>query len=514
MSMPPEPVTGFCILPRVATMSSTSARRAAPSTQAAGRVLAGQLPVARGVEVERLDGDAHLVGPQLRARVEAAGRLRQGDGVSRGLEHSVQAHREEGDDTRGAAGRSAAAGSGSDTITNPSVSAVLWRRSSVSIGATKAILYESVVWTCLSLPPADVTVSRMGMVEQPYEYRRRELVEPDWTRFPGWAGVTQADWDSAQWQRVNCVRNIKQLRALMGDLLDERFYDDLAKDQSRARDDVDARAAADAQHDGAVDRRADAVGRPRLHRRLLRRPHPQLHAAGLLRPAHRLAVAPARLARLPPRARHVGGRGPHPPLPHQGARRAAPHLPAVLRALHPHGPRRQLDPPGRQAEVRPQARRPVCRDARLPAHLPRRARRRRLRWRRRQHAVEEPRGLHRPAPRHRQHPRHPARDEGPDGPAAALVRRRRRRGRGPGVGQGALAGRLARDPHARQQRPVAHALGRPGLQGDARRRGARRAQPGRAHARRQRLDGAAPRPVLRRSPTAPRSRPTTSTCAT
>ena len=72
----------------------------------------------------------------------------------------------------------------------------------------------------------------MGMVEQPYEYRRRELVEPDWTRFPGWAGVTQADWDSAQWQRVNCVRNIKQLRALMGDLLDERFYDDLARDQS------------------------------------------------------------------------------------------------------------------------------------------------------------------------------------------------------------------------------------------------------------------------------------------
>ena len=25
---------------------------------------------------------------------------------------------------------------------------------------------------------------------QPYEYRRRELVEPDWTRFPGWRDVT------------------------------------------------------------------------------------------------------------------------------------------------------------------------------------------------------------------------------------------------------------------------------------------------------------------------------------
>ena len=41
----------------------------------------------------------------------------------------------------------------------------------------------------------------MSKVEQPYAYVRRELVEPDWTRLPGWAGVTQSDWDSAQWQR-------------------------------------------------------------------------------------------------------------------------------------------------------------------------------------------------------------------------------------------------------------------------------------------------------------------------
>ena len=30
-SIPPDPVTGFCILPRLATMSSTSARTASPS---------------------------------------------------------------------------------------------------------------------------------------------------------------------------------------------------------------------------------------------------------------------------------------------------------------------------------------------------------------------------------------------------------------------------------------------------------------------------------------------------
>jgi lysine 2,3-aminomutase len=68
---------------------------------------------------------------------------------------------------------------------------------------------------------------------QPYEYVRRELVEPDWRRFPGWRDVTEAQWRDAQWQRVHCVKNIKQLKALMGDRLDERFYVDLAKDQEQ-----------------------------------------------------------------------------------------------------------------------------------------------------------------------------------------------------------------------------------------------------------------------------------------
>jgi lysine 2,3-aminomutase len=66
---------------------------------------------------------------------------------------------------------------------------------------------------------------------QPYEYRRTHLVEPDWTRFPGWRDVTTQQWQSAQWQRVNCVKNIKQLRAVMGNLLDDRFYVDLEADQ-------------------------------------------------------------------------------------------------------------------------------------------------------------------------------------------------------------------------------------------------------------------------------------------
>jgi KamA family protein len=70
------------------------------------------------------------------------------------------------------------------------------------------------------------------MIDQPYVYRHRELVEPDWRRLPGWANVSPQDWASAQWQRAHCVKNIRQLRQVMGDGLDERFYADLERDQA------------------------------------------------------------------------------------------------------------------------------------------------------------------------------------------------------------------------------------------------------------------------------------------
>ncbi len=71
-----------------------------------------------------------------------------------------------------------------------------------------------------------------GQTGQPYPYRRVELVEPDWTRFPGWRGVTSQEWGSAQWQRAHCVKNLRQLRELLGDLVDECFYTDLERDQA------------------------------------------------------------------------------------------------------------------------------------------------------------------------------------------------------------------------------------------------------------------------------------------
>src|SRR5450755_349199 len=69
------------------------------------------------------------------------------------------------------------------------------------------------------------------MISQPYVYRRHELAEPDWRRFPGWAGVSAADWESAQWQRAHCVKNTRQLRQVTGPGLDELFLADLDRDQ-------------------------------------------------------------------------------------------------------------------------------------------------------------------------------------------------------------------------------------------------------------------------------------------
>lgn len=58
-------------------------------------------------------------------------------------------------------------------------------------------------------------------------------MEPDWRRLPGWRDVNSADWRSAQWQRAHCVKNAAQLRAVMGDLLPEFVYADLARDQAQ-----------------------------------------------------------------------------------------------------------------------------------------------------------------------------------------------------------------------------------------------------------------------------------------
>jgi lysine 2,3-aminomutase len=87
--------------------------------------------------------------------------------------------------------------------------------------------------TELMVPYSDVDRAPVpDPLPQPYRYQRRELVEPDWRRFPGWRDVTAADWAGAQWQRAHCVKTVAQLRAVLGDLVEERFYLDLARDQA------------------------------------------------------------------------------------------------------------------------------------------------------------------------------------------------------------------------------------------------------------------------------------------
>ena len=68
-------------------------------------------------------------------------------------------------------------------------------------------------------------------MDQPYVYQRRELTEPDWHRFPAWADVTAAEWESAQWQRAHCVKNLRQLREVTGTGLNDDFLADLELDQ-------------------------------------------------------------------------------------------------------------------------------------------------------------------------------------------------------------------------------------------------------------------------------------------
>ena len=148
-----------------------------------------------------------------------------------------------------------------------------------------------------------------------------------------------SEWASVQWQRAHCVKNVKQLRELMGDLLDERFYADLERDQAER---ATMSMLVPPQMMNTMAPRDEPAGPGSLTDAFYADPIRHYMIPVFSRPAHRLVLAPARHPRLAARARHVGGRGAHPPLPHQGAGRAAADLPAVLRPLHPDGPGRQL----------------------------------------------------------------------------------------------------------------------------------------------------------------------------
>lgn len=66
---------------------------------------------------------------------------------------------------------------------------------------------------------------------QPYEYPlKREWVEPDWTRFPGYKNVTRDEWEDAVWQRKHTVKNLRELKETLGSLAPDDLMQSIEAD--------------------------------------------------------------------------------------------------------------------------------------------------------------------------------------------------------------------------------------------------------------------------------------------
>jgi lysine 2,3-aminomutase len=73
---------------------------------------------------------------------------------------------------------------------------------------------------------------RAHPAEQAFRYPlAREYVEPDWRRIPAYRDVTEAQWESAQWQRAHTVKNLTEFKRALGDFLDDELYQDILRDQ-------------------------------------------------------------------------------------------------------------------------------------------------------------------------------------------------------------------------------------------------------------------------------------------
>jgi lysine 2,3-aminomutase len=78
-----------------------------------------------------------------------------------------------------------------------------------------------------------IIVSNPTEVSQPIAYPpAREFVEPDWTRIPAYRGVSQKDWEGALWQRQHTIKNLRELKAALGDLLPTSLAESIARDQA------------------------------------------------------------------------------------------------------------------------------------------------------------------------------------------------------------------------------------------------------------------------------------------
>ena len=66
---------------------------------------------------------------------------------------------------------------------------------------------------------------------QPFRYPpSNPFTEPDWRRLPGFRDVTPAEWESARWQRLHSIRDVRALRQVFGSWLSDDLADDIAQD--------------------------------------------------------------------------------------------------------------------------------------------------------------------------------------------------------------------------------------------------------------------------------------------
>ncbi len=69
---------------------------------------------------------------------------------------------------------------------------------------------------------------------QPIPYPiKREYVEPDWTRIPGFSGVSAADWENATWQRKHTIKNLREFKDVLGPLLPDDLAQSIGQDMEQ-----------------------------------------------------------------------------------------------------------------------------------------------------------------------------------------------------------------------------------------------------------------------------------------
>jgi lysine 2,3-aminomutase len=81
-------------------------------------------------------------------------------------------------------------------------------------------------------PHGTSTPRQVRPADQPFRYPlKREFVEPDWRRLPGYRDTTREEWESALWQRKHTVKNLKELQQALGGLLPDTLLKSVERDQ-------------------------------------------------------------------------------------------------------------------------------------------------------------------------------------------------------------------------------------------------------------------------------------------